>query len=93
MGINEDKVEQMLRLAEEGRTPLARALLEDESVRLAAEKQAGAFLERCEDERDDMPAWMWNLLFFILGLLFAMSEPAIFNLIWNIAKAYNGGTV
>jgi len=86
-----DKAKEVLALAEAGRSPLAQAMLEDESVRLASQNRAKAYIDKCEAEKDDMPAWMWNLLYFILGMLFCMSEPAMFNLVWNIIKAQNGG--
>ena len=94
MGINTNKVEdheKMIKLAESGRTPLAMAILEDEAVRLTAQKNAREYVLACEDEKNEMKPWVWNLLFFVLGILTAISIDPSVDLIANLIKAYNGG--
>lgn len=65
------------------RSPLATAFLEDEAVRLAAEKKARAFVLKREEEDDRTPLWHWCVLYFLLGMLFSFSVPAIGTLIWE----------
>jgi hypothetical protein len=89
--IEAKKVEEILGYAEKGRTALAKALLEDENVRHNNEQRAREHIEEIEAQKNEMPNWMWNLLFYALGMLTAMSEPALFNLIWNWLKAHGGG--
>ena len=61
---------------------LVMAMLEDETVRLASQKRSAEFIDLVEKEKNYMPEWMWYLLFFLLGMLFTLSEPAIFYLFW-----------
>lgn len=61
---------------------LVMAMLEDESVRVDSQKRSAEYLDLVEKEKNYMAPWIWNLLFFLLGMLFAMSEPAIFYLFW-----------
>ena len=47
----------------EARARLTKVLEEDEQSRLESQARSRAYLEG----RDDMPQWMWYLLFFVLG--------------------------
>ena len=70
------------------RSPLALAFLEDEAVRIAAEKNAEDYVLRKEKEDSGMPEWMWYLLFFLLGMLFCMSITPMQNMITDLMKLY-----
>jgi hypothetical protein len=93
MNITDTKLAALQEAISSGRSSLASAMLEDESVRLQAEKDARDHLISIEEEEDSVSPWTWNLLFFLLGMLFAMSEPAIFYFIWDLIKIYGGGTL
>jgi len=82
------EVKNIINLSENGRSTLAHAMLEDESVRLASAAASKAYVERVENEKDEMPFWMWCTLYFCLGMLFTMTIPALSNILWTII---NGG--
>jgi len=84
--IKEGKVREMMKLSTDGRTTLAKAILEDEAVRRASQVTSKIYLESCEDEKDSMPFWMWCALYFCLGMLFTMTIPALGNLLWNFTQ-------
>jgi len=70
----QEKYEDMLIAIKRGdtggvRSPLAAAFLEDEAVRLAAERNAKSYLVKKDENEGGMPFWMWALLYFILGIL------------------------
>lgn len=53
----------------QARATLAKALEYDEKSKQESYQRAKAYLE----ERDETPAWMWNVLWFVLGFLMAIS--------------------
>jgi hypothetical protein len=55
---------------------LASAFLEDESQRIASEKLAKEYVLEKEEETGMQP-WMWNTLYFLLGMLFAIVIPSV----------------
>jgi len=85
--IRDSRGKEALDLSEKGRTTLAKAILEDESVRLVSQAASKAYIDRCDDEKDSMPFWMWATLWFCLGMLFTMTIPAFSNIIWNLSQA------
>ena len=76
------KLETLKRAVRKEQPKLVLAILEDESVRLASQARSAKYVDLVEKERNHMPEWMWYLLFFLLGMLFTLSEPAIFYLFW-----------
>ncbi len=77
------EVRQIVNLAENNRSLLAQAMLEDEAVRKASEIASENFMDKVEDEKNEMPFWMWCVLYFCLGMLFTMTIPALGNLLWS----------
>jgi len=71
----EEKISDMNVAIKRNRSPLAAAFIEDEGVRLASEKRSRDYVLKNEEEDDTMKPWMWNLLWFILGMLFAFTMP------------------
>lgn len=65
-------------------SPLAKAFLEDESVRLASQRRSAEYLDIVEKEKNAMPGWMWPVLYFLLGYLSCLSEPAAFFIVWDL---------
>jgi hypothetical protein len=85
----EEKIEDMQVAVKRNRSPLAAAFLEDEAVRLASEKASRQYLLEKEEEETGMKPWMWNLMWFIIGMLFMLTmPPTISNLVFYLS---NGG--
>ena len=87
--VNEDKLISFERLKDAIRqdvSPLTRAVLEDEAVRIASQKRSAEYLDIVEKEKNYTPQAMWYFLFFLLGFLTCLSEPAVFYLFWNGLK-------
>jgi hypothetical protein len=85
----EDKIIQFEKLKttlKKENSPVIRAMIEDEAARLASQKRSKEYIDMIEKERNHMPEWIWNLLFFLLGFLIALSEPGIFQMIWSGLK-------
>lgn len=81
----QEKIEDMNVAIKRKRSPLAAAFIEDEGVRLASEERSRAYVLKNEEEDTRMAPWMWNLLWFILGMLFMLTmPPSISNLIMHI---------
>ena len=102
-GIDEDRVKRHDRMLEtvkvwqsEGDkqglrvSPLGAAFIEDEAVRLTAEQNARDYVIQCEAEKNEMPMWMWYLLFFLLGMLFWASIDPAGTMIQQLIDVYNG---
>jgi hypothetical protein len=92
-GIDKERIkkhEHMLDLAANGRSALAAAFLEDEAVRLTAQENARDYVLQCEAEKNETKPWVWNVLFFLLGMLFTMSIDPLTRMIWDLIKIYNG---
>lgn len=75
---------QDMRRAVSGQSAVAKAFLEDEAVRLASEKRSEKYLKLVEDEKSEVPFWVWALLFFILGMLTTLSIPVYSNFLWKL---------
>ena len=82
--------EKMINLAKEGRTPLAMAMLEDENVRQASAERSEEYLDLVEKEKNHMPEWMWNVLWFILGAFAWASLPNSIEFVKTTIKFVNG---
>jgi len=82
----EGKIDAM-KAAVKSKSPLAMAMLEDESVRLAAEETAREHLNRVYEEEDGMPYWAWAILWFVFGVLFDITVTNIGMQLWK----YTGG--
>jgi len=65
------------------RSPLAMAMLEDEAVRLGAEKAARDHLNRLDEEDSRMPFWMWAMLWFVVGMLFDITVTNLGMQLWK----------
>ena len=65
----------------EARAHLAQAMIEDEAARKASQVNSYNYLNRVEDEKSNMPAWMWNVAWFILGML---SMISLDSLLWQL---------
>lgn len=82
-----DKFDTLRNKFKEGRA-LRLALAEDEHVRNESRKRSANYLEEVENEKNHMPEWMWNVLWFILGAFFWESIPGIVGMIDALLKAY-----
>jgi len=65
----------------EARANLATAILEDAASRQASQENSAKYLNRAEEERSRMPEWLWNVAWFILGML---SMISLDSLIWQL---------
>ncbi len=74
-------LKDIIKKNDKGRALLATAILEDESVRLASQANSKAYLKEKWEREDRMSEWMWNLLYFALGMLFVISMENVF---WNM---------
>jgi len=63
------------------RAHLAEAMLEDDAIRKASQANSYNYLNRIEVEKDRMPEWMWNVAWFILGMLTMISLDS---LVWQL---------
>jgi len=93
--VKEDRViqfETLKKVINKGdKAAIAKALIEDEQVRLASQKRSFEYLNRVENEKNEMPNWMWNALYFALGVLVTLSVPSWSMVLHNVIKYYNGG--
>jgi hypothetical protein len=65
------------------KSPLAMAMLEDEAVRLGAEKAARDHLNQVYEHNDGMPFWMWAMLWFVVGMLFDITVTDLGMHLWK----------
>lgn len=66
---------------------MAYALAEDDAVREQSRRRSLKYLEQIENEKNRMPEWLWNVLWFVLGMFFWESVPAMVNMVGAILKA------
>ena len=92
---HEERVQDMQLAIKAGvpsvKSPLAAAFLEDEAVRHTSEQRARDYVMQCEAERNEMPNWMWMLLYFVLGMLFCMTIEPLQHFVMDMIKLSNGG--
>ncbi len=69
------------------KSPLAMAMLEDEAVRLGAEKAAQAHFDKIDEEESGMPYWAWAILWFVVGMFFDITVTNLGMHLWK----YTGG--
>jgi hypothetical protein len=82
--------EEIIRLAASGRTPLAKALLEDESWRIAREKELNARFNEQDEIDSRMPFWAWAILYFALGILFSVSVQNLGMFVYKLIAKHGG---
>ena len=64
------------------RANLGKAMMEDQFLRLESQNNSHRYLKEKEDRDSTIPSWVWNLLWFALGVLFTISlEKSIVGLI------------
>ena len=64
-----------IELAIDRKSPLAKAFLEDEAQRFASQKRARKYLIEKEEEESKTSVATWCALFFMLGMLTALTIP------------------
>lgn len=74
------ELKDLIKPNDKKRALLAVAILEDEAVRLASQANSKAYL-LMKEKQDKMPEWMWNVFWFMLGMLFLISMENVF---WNV---------
>lgn len=62
------------------RAALAKAFLEDEASRRESFERSRAYLSEKAKQEEDTPFWVWALLYFVLGALFAVTADTV---AWN----------
>jgi len=87
MDITQEKLDRMTE-AIETKSPLAKAILEDEAVRIASENRSKEYLDKIDEYDNRIPFWMWCTLWFILGIFFDMT---IINISQHIGRLMHNG--
>jgi len=72
----DEKMHDMNVAIKKNRSPLAAAFLEDEAVRISSQDRSREYILNKEEDNSGMKPWMWNLLYFALGMLFALTIPS-----------------
>ena len=72
----DEKMYDMNIAISKNRSPLAAAFLEDEAVRISSQDRSREYLINKEEDHSGMKSWMWNVLYFALGMLFALTVPS-----------------
>jgi len=75
----DEKVHDMNIAISKNRSPLAAAFLEDEAVRISSQDRSREYILNKEEDESGMSPWMWNLLYFVLGMIFALTFPSTFS--------------
>jgi len=68
------------RVNDKARAQLAIAMLEDEELKRKSQDNSMAYLKRKEEE-SKIAQWVWNLVWFVMGILFTLSVDG---LIWQL---------
>lgn len=72
----DEKMYDMNIAINKNRSPLAAAFLEDEAVRISSQDRSREYILNNEKDHSGMRSWMWNLLYFALGMLVALTVPS-----------------
>jgi len=75
--INQKMIDMNIAISK-NRSPLAAAFLEDEAVRISSQDRSREYILNKEEDESGMRPWMWCLLYFALGMLFALTVPSTF---------------
>ena len=71
------------------RSSMNDAFIEDENVRLSSEIRSNDYLLSNKEVDNRIPSWVWNFLWFLLGVFFALTSPPGFSSMIMFFK--NGG--
>lgn len=82
----DEKMSDMNIAINRNRSPLAAAFLEDEAVRTSSQDRSREYLINREEDVSGMRPWMWNLLYFALGMLFALTIPSTLSSVFTFFK-------
>lgn len=75
----DEKMSDMNIAIGKNRSPLAAAFIEDEAVRISSQDRSRKYIMNKEEDESGMRPWMWCTLYFVLGMLFALTAPFTFS--------------
>ena len=82
----DEKMSDMNIAISKNRSPLAAAFLEDEAVRISSQDRSRKYILNKEEDESGMRPWMWNTLYFVLGMLFALTAPTTLSGVFTFFK-------
>ena len=82
----DEKMYDMNIAISKNRSPLAAAFLEDEAVRISSQDRSREYILNKEEDESGMSPWMWNVLYFTLGVLFALTVPTTLSSVFTFFK-------
>ena len=83
--INQKMIDMNIAISK-NRSPLAAAFLEDEAVRISSQDRSREYILNKEEDESGMSPWMWNALYFALGMLFALTAPSTLTSMFTFFK-------